>query len=60
MASFSDHFSKLGFYKNIHRVIDDYLDIIEPLIGKLPIRTISKIFSKRIIYEYKSLKGLPK
>ena len=27
--------------------MDDYLDIIEPLIGKLPIRAISKIFRKR-------------
>lgn len=27
--------------------LDDYLDIIEPLIGKLPIRAISKIFRKR-------------
>ena len=38
--------------------IVDYLDIIDPLVGKLPIRVISKIFSKRtnmstsLLYDY--------
>ena len=33
--------------KKIFTDLEDYLDIIEPLIEKLPIRTISKIFRKR-------------
>ena len=50
-------FPKLEVVK-ISTDIEDYLDIIEPLIGKLPIRTISKIFSKRtnmstnLLYDY--------
>ena len=50
-------FPKLDVVK-IFTDIDDYLDIIEPLISKLPIRTISKIFSKRtnmstnLLYDY--------
>ena len=44
--------------KKIFTDLDDYLDIIEPLIGKLPIRAISKIFRKRtnmsasVLYEF--------
>ena len=46
--------------KKISNNIDDYLDIIDPLLGKLPIRVISKIFSKRtnmstsLLYDYLS------
>ena len=50
-------FPKLDVVK-ISTEIDDYLDIIDPLVGKLPIRVISKIFSKRtnmstsLLYDY--------
>ena len=44
--------------KKVSNDIVDYLDIIDPLVGKLPIRVISKIFSKRtnmstsVLYDY--------
>ena len=44
--------------KKVSNNIVDYLDIIDPLVGKLPIRVISKIFSKRtnmstsLLYDY--------
>lgn len=44
--------------KKVSDDIVDYLDIIDPLVGKLPIRVISKIFSKRtnmstsVLYDY--------
>ena len=48
---------KLEAEKIFYDIID-YLDIIEPLIEKLPIREISKIFSKKtnmstsLLYDY--------